>query len=160
MAMLSCYSVAENELLVCGKDNRICVWDLDTRKRRRTYVEKHHLSHEYTCMTRHSDKKSKGTLAVGCSDGTVIAWDLTRGVVARVIGETGSSSVPSDLAFSHDGKSLFVASATSSDVSEYVVATGELRKAWKGHKKGVLRLAGNAKAAVLAVGGSSVKLLR
>jgi U3 small nucleolar RNA-associated protein 5 len=157
--MLGSLSDNGHQLIVVGKDNRVCLWDLSTRTRKRVYVEKHHLSHEYICLSWHRGKKDLGTLGVGCSDGTVIIWDLVRGVVTRVIGEVDKSDVPSDIAFSHDGKTLFVSSASSALINEYSLETGELKKSWKGHKKGVQCLASNSKASVIAVGGSNIKLL-
>jgi len=159
---LSAFSKDGNDFLLCTSDNRIALWDIQKSKRRHLYVEKKHLAHSYTCLAWHRDA-DLGSLAVGCSDGTVVLWDLTRGVVARVIGDnassSGSTNVPSDVVFSADGKSVFVASITASDVNEYSVKTGVLVKAWTGHKKGTNRLAYNPKAPVVALGSSSVKLI-
>jgi len=161
--MLSSFSKDGSDFLFCTSDNRIALWDMHKNKRRQLYVEKKHLAHSYTCLAWHRDSADLGSLAVGCSDGTVILWDLARGVVTQVIGDSASSSgsanVPSDVVFSADGKSIFVASITAPDVNEYLVKTGELAKAWKGHKKGTTRLAYNPKAPVVALGSSSVKLI-
>lgn len=43
-----------------------------------------------------------GVCAVGSSDGVVIIWDLTRGVVSRIIGKLNESPAPSESTFSKD----------------------------------------------------------
>ena len=161
--MLSAFSPDGNEFLFCTSDNRISLWDMDKKKRRQQYVEKNHLVHSYTCLNWCHGTTDLGVLAVGCSDGTVVIWDLVRGVVSQVIGSnassSGSANVPSDVSFSADGRSVYVISATSPDVSEYTTKTGEFVKVWKGHKKGIHKLAVNPKASVLALGSNSIKLI-
>jgi len=62
----------------------------------RVYVDKNHLTHSFTCFawsaepTTSSSNDSKSTinsnlLVVGCSDGMIIVWDLSRGVIIRTI---------------------------------------------------------------------------
>lgn len=150
-----------SDLLYVGKDNRISLWDAELNKRRKTFIEKKHLAHNYvSCAWKHGKKDDLGTLAVGCSDGTVLIWDLVRGVVANVIGSSdkGQGEV-SDVVFSQDGKSIFTCCASESTINEYKVPDGSFVKSIKGHKKGTSRLAGNPKSNALAVGGSSLKML-
>lgn len=111
------------------------------------------MSHSYTCFAWGQDVETKGAgvlgfCAVGTSDGTIVVWDLTRGVVVRTIGTPGSSPAPTDIRFSHDLESIFACSSDSS-IYEYSIKTGETKQALKGFKKGALRLAVNQK--VLAV---------
>ena len=77
------------QITLLGHDNRISLWDVELNKQRRVYIEKKHLSHTYvSCAWRHGNKDDLGTLAVGCSDGIVLIWDLVRGVVSTVIGNS------------------------------------------------------------------------
>ena len=69
--------------LICSPDNRIKLWDVDTKKETRNYVEKRHLSHSYTCWDWNHGKKDLGMFAAGTSDGSIIIWDLMRGIFSE-----------------------------------------------------------------------------
>lgn len=137
-------------------DNRIHVWDTDTHRRRRVYVDKNHLTHTYTCHAYHettaNHKEGLGLYAVGTSDGLVMIWDLTRGIVVKTIGTANSSATPTDIVFSNDGRSIFVATMNQ-DITQYDTSSGEELKTLKGNKRGNTKLAMNPKANVIAIAG-------
>ena len=149
--------------LLCGSDNRLSLYDADTQKRQRVFVEKNHLSHSYTCFAWSAagggtGKRGTGDggvddlLGVGCSDGTIIVWNLVTGTVDRVLGVSNETPVSTDLAFSNDKGSLFVSSQSS--VLQYSIKDGALMQTLKAGKRGALKLAMNPKANVLALARS------
>lgn len=146
-------SLKSKTFLSITGDNRIHLWDIDTRRERRSYVEKNHLSHEYTCSSFYGNHKdSLGLIAVGTSDGQVFVWDLARGVVVKnIVSESGERI--SDLVFSNDGLSLFTISSSSAGLNQYSLDTGELVRTYKANKKGSSKVAMNPKADVVAVAG-------
>ena len=153
MAEASFCSNESNSFIHISNDNRVHLWDTDTRKERRTYVEKQHLAHSYTCSSWRSGKKENlGYFAVGATDGTIIVWDLTRGVVVKTFGKINESPAPTSLAFSNDSKSLLVSSAQN-HVIQYDLTSGAEIRSVKAGKKGVLKMALNPKVDVIAVGG-------
>ena len=138
------------------KDNRIHLWDTDSRREKHSYVEKNHLSHNYVCCCWKQVKQdSLGFFAVGCSDGVVIIWDLARGVVVKTIGVSNESPVPTDLVFSIDGTSIFV-SSSQNHIIQYRLVDGEQINSYKAGKRGILKLAMNSKVDVLAVARYSI----
>ena len=149
------------DFILITADNRVSLFDCDINKRRHAYIEKQHLSHKYTCSAwNHGKKAELGELAVGCSDGVILIWDLARGVVARVIGDASKGLAEvRDVAFSSDGKSLYACSEGESFIKIYSVADGALQRTLKGNKKGSNKLAVNPKAQAIALAGSSLKLL-
>lgn len=150
----ACFSCNESSSFIhVSNDNRIHLWDTATSRELRTYVEKQHLSHSYTCSVWKAGKKDNlGFFAVGASDGTVIVWDLTRGVVSKVLGKINESPIPTSVAFSNDGKSLLV-SSSQNDVLQYDLITGEQIHTFKAGKKGVLKMAINPRVDVVAAAG-------
>lgn len=134
-----------------SSDNRIHLWDIVTRQEKRSYVDKNHLSHEFTCFTwKHGPKERLGHAVVGYSDGLTMVWDLTRGVVVKTIGTVGESVVPTAVAISNDASSVYVGSAEE-DIVEFSLLSGEVVRKLKSAKKGVQRMALNPKAEVLAI---------
>ena len=132
-------------------DNRLHLWDSESRKERRSYVEKNHLSHQYTCSALCPGNKDElGLYAIGCSDGTVIIWDLVRGIVQRTITLTDTAHPANDIVFTNDGKELLIVN-NQNQLLVYNVSTGELSKSIKTHKKGSTKVAVNPKANVVAV---------
>jgi WD40 repeat protein len=87
--------------------------------------------------------------AVGFSDGVVVVWDLSRGVIAKTIGVANESEAPTDVVFSNDSKSIFV-SSNQNQIVQYDIATGNEIKSLKTGKKGVLKMAMNPKVDVVA----------
>jgi len=149
------FSTNESKTFIhIADDNRVHMWDTDRAKERASYVEKHHLGHSYTCSAWKGGKKDNlGYFAVGASDGTVVVWDLTRGVVSKVLGTAHESPVPSSVVFASDAKSLLVASSSHHSVLRYDLASGAQTAAYKMGKRGISTIALNPKADVLAVGG-------
>ena len=153
--------------LVCSTDNRIKLWDVGSKREARNYIEKRHLAHGYTCRawSLSNGKKDAGTsgnlglFAVGTSEGTIIIWDLMRGVVKKELSssEQGNPS-PTDIVFSNDAKSIYVASQLN-HIKVYDIESGEIIRSLKTGKKSVGKLCHNPRADVLAMGSSSVKLL-
>ena len=136
-----------------SRDNRIHLFDTDSRKEKRSYVEKHNLQHSYECSALRCGKKDTlGFFAVGASDGTIIIWDLTRGVVAKVLGQSNESPIPTSIAFTNDSKYILV-SSSQNIILKYDVITGEIVQSIKAGKKGVSRIATNPKVDVIAAGG-------
>ena len=74
--------------------NRLHMWDAVNRRELYSLNEKDALLHAYNSYaysTSNGSKKDKTRLyAVGASDGTVIVWDLQRGVTINMIGITYS----------------------------------------------------------------------
>lgn len=61
------------------------LWDNESKKEKRTYTEKNHLSHKIISFVyKPYENGALGPFAVGNDDGTVILWDLVRGVVSKV----------------------------------------------------------------------------
>ena len=144
----NCLFGSKHFLAISG-DNRLRLWDIVNNKEKRCFVEKQHLSHSYTCFTWGQDIATNGMsdlgmCAVGTSDGVIIIWDLTRGIVAKTIGTPGSGAAPTDIKFSSDLKTIFACS-TDNNMHEYSVATGESMQVIKGFKRGTLRVAVNQK---------------
>ena len=146
----SAFDVKSKTFAHLSQDNRLHLWDVDTRKERKGYVDKNHLSHSFTCFNWKQGKKDTlGEFVVGFSDGTLIVWDLVRGVVSKTIGKANESEAPSDLSFSNDHNSVYV-SSSNNKVLKYSLKSGEVEKTIKVGKKGILKLAVNPKADVLA----------
>ncbi len=146
----SAFGVKSKTFAHLSQDNRLHLWDVDTRKERKGYVDKNHLSHSFTCFNWKQDKKeSLGEFVVGFSDGTIIVWDLARGVVSKTIGKVNESDSPTDIVFSNDSKSVFVSSKQNT-VLKYNLKTGELEKSLKAGKKSILKLASHPTANVIA----------
>jgi WD40 repeat protein len=147
MALLS---RASSTFITVSADNRINLWDTNTRKKKRDYIEKNHLNHVYNCCQwRQETRNSLGVFAAGCSDGTLVIWDFTRGIVTRTI-ETQSQLPISGVQFSNDGASLYV-SSSDNYISVYGVHDGELQRSIKVGKKGISKVALNPKVEALAV---------
>lgn len=133
-----------------SQDNRLHLWDVDTRKERKGYVDKNHLSHSFTCFNwKRGKKDSLGEFVVGFSDGTLIVWDLARGVVSKTLGKVNESDAPTDIAFTNDQNTVFV-SSNQNKVLVYNLKSGEVERSLKAGKKGIQKLAANPKANVIA----------
>ena len=112
-------------------------------------MEKNHLSHNYLCSDWYQDRvDSLGQFAVGCDDGSVIVWDLGRGVTVNNI-VNGSKRV-SSVVFSNDGQYLLV-SDEENLVHQYLLSTSELVKSFKAGKGNVKQMIMNPKTDVIAV---------
>lgn len=150
---LSVLAKFSKSYVTVSNDNKVHLWETDSKKEKRSYVEKNHLSHSYTCVDwKQTEKNNLGFLAVGCSDGNVIVWDLSRGVVARTIGTQHEHYIPSDVIFANDANSIFV-SSSQNQILQYRIDNGELIKAIKTGKKGVARMCINPQVDALAIAG-------
>jgi WD40 repeat protein len=149
---MSCsFGIASNVFLNISNDSKVHLWDIETRKEKRTYTDKNHLSHEYSCVCwKPGTKEHLGHCVVGYSDGVVVVWDLVRGVVTRTFGNAGQTPSPSSIAVANDGQSIFIGT-NESEISQYDIASGNLIKKFTGGKKGTNLMAINPKAAVLAI---------
>lgn len=133
-----------------SKDSRVHLWDVASKKERKSYVDKNHLTHSFTSYAWKTTKDQTGGIFVaGYSDGLVGIWDLNRGVQSQVIGKANESEVPTDIVFSNDAKSIFV-SSNENQIVQYDVATGKEINSIKTGKKGNLKLAMNPKLDVIA----------
>jgi len=127
------------------------LWDVASKKERKSYVDKNHLTHSFTSHAWKTSGKDQtgGIFVAGYSDGLVGIWDLNRGVQSQVIGKANESEVPTDIVFSNDAKSIFV-SSNENQIVQYDVATGKEINSIKTGKKGSLKLAMNPKVDVIA----------
>lgn len=147
-------SLSNKYYLTISNDNRIHIYDIhqsnqqqhreQQQKHHHYYVEKNHLSHSYLCSSWYQQNSHDlGYYGVGTSDGLIIIWDFTRGVVIQTIGIINQTSNINNLIFIQNGKSILVSYPTSSQINEYNIQTGELIKTYKGFKKGTLKLCKN-----------------
>lgn len=135
-------SCGAQSLIYSSADNRVKIANTHG-KEISSLVEKNHLDHSYSCIavSSHSSSSGKQLLSVGCSDGSIVVWSLERGVIAHVFGvrsEDGESmplKAPTDMSFSCDGSSLFVADGLG-PVREYSMESGDIVSTHKlRHKK-------------------------
>lgn len=148
------FGASWKSFIAVSHDNRVCLFDAETKKESRVFVEKNHLTHTYTAFDWLGGKSgARDLFTAGCSDGTVIVWDLTRGIVIKTI-KVADKAVPTAVNFSLDHKSVYVSTADN-NVLHYDVATGELQSSIKCGKKAVLKLKCNPKANVMAIATSS-----
>ena len=135
-----------------SSDNRLHLWDVASKKLKKSYVEKNHLTHSFTCYNWKSSKDTSGTFVVGYSDGIIVVWDLNRGVVAQTIGNAKESQPPTDVVLARDGKSVYV-STDLNNIVRYDITNGNQISTIKAGKKGVQKLAMNPKVDVIAAAG-------
>lgn len=146
-------SFDQNGLLFAhiSSDCRLHLWDVASKKEKKSYVDKDHLTHTLTCYEwSRASSNQPGLFASGYSDGVVVIFDLNRGVVAKTIGKKLESEVSTGIVFSNDSKSVFV-SSNDNHVVQYDVASGTEITKLKTGKKGVQRIAMNSKVDVIAV---------
>ena len=80
------------------------MFDVESKTESRVFVEKNHLAHTYTSFDWLGGKSgAKDLFTAGCSDGTVVVWDLTRGIVIRTI-KVADKAIPTAVNFSLDYK--------------------------------------------------------
>ncbi len=153
------FGVSWKQYISVSHDNRVCLFDSEAKTESRSFVEKNHLTHTYTSYDWLGGKLGERDLfAAGCSDGTVVLWDLTRGVVAKTF-SNANKAAPTSMNFSLDRKSLYVCAGEGA-VLQYDVRSGEQLAPLKCGKKPVLKLRCNPKANVMAIAtSSSVRLL-
>lgn len=131
-------------LISLSSDNRIHLYDIESGKEKRTYVEKNNLSYTYCChawsnFAKVNDKVSLGYYAVGTTSGSVFVWDLDRGVVKFTL---ALDSAPNDVKFS-DGH--IVVSTSTSSIVKYDLASGKQISSTKIGKKPATSIAINPK---------------
>ena len=148
----SSFGCSSNSFAHISADNRLHLWDVASKKERKAYVDKNHLTHSFNCFAWHTVSKDQpGQIVVGFSDGLVVVWDLNRGVIARTIGKANESESPTDVVFANDAKSIFV-SSNQNQIVQYDIASGAEIKSLKTGKKGVTKMAMNPKVDVIAAG--------
>ena len=135
-----------NAFLNISSDNRVHIWDTVSKKCNKL-IDKNHLAHQFTCF---AWNYSKSSLCVGFSDGIIIVWDLSRGVVTKTIGDNNSDS-PSSIVYSNDSNSIFVSSLSLNYVSQFCLKTGSLLKTIAIGKKGVMKMIINPIVDILAI---------
>ena len=151
------FDVASKQFLYISNDNRIHIWDIDSKKEKISYVDKNHLSHQFNCFAwvchMIDDKLGDSNislLSVGYSDGKIINWDLMRGIATSSF-ETVGTACPSGIAHSHCKKNLFVSAVSDNSITRYSLPTGEVLGTLNAGKKGVSKIVMNPKIDVLAV---------
>ena len=147
-----CFSADNSNWAVVSKDNRLRVFNTATRKERQSYTDRKHLDATYTCLAWGQEANAGlGRIALGSALGSVLVWDLARGVVIQTIA-LGTNSAPTDLCFSKDLSTLLI-SSNLSDIVEYSIKTGQLVNSYKGSKKGASALSVSPSSNSFAVGG-------
>ena len=105
-------------------------------------------------------KGGLGLLALGSDQGHVSVWDLTRGVLARRLGEGQNLKRVTGVAFAAGGATLYTTGAGDADVLEWDLRTGECSRRIPGDKHGASALALDpAESATLAVARTRIHLL-
>ncbi len=105
-------------------------------------------------------KSGLGILALGSDQGHVSVWDLTRGVLARRLGEGQHLKRVTGVAFAAGGATLYSTGAGDADVLEWDLRTGECSRRISGDKHGASALALDpAESATLAVARTRIHLL-
>ena len=146
---MSFFGVSWKSYLSVASDNRLCLFDSENSTEKGSFVEVNHLNHVYTCHDWLGGRiGERDYFACGASDGTIIVWDITRGVVAKTLGKV-NGTVATSINFSLDRKTLYVATGENF-ISAYSVQTGEQLTPIKCGKKPVKRIRSNPKANVLA----------
>ena len=151
--MKSIFGLKGKYYIELSPDNRIKLWNTVAQKEVRFYVEKQHLNRSYSCLTWfQAEPDNLGLFAVGASDGSVIVWELLRGVVLQEfkIAHDFETAV-TGLVFSVDGSSLYVTSS-SKYLSVYSTKTGALLSSINIGKNGISALTINPRVDIVAVG--------
>ena len=144
------FGVSWKSYLSIASDNRLCLFDAETSVEKSSFVEPNHLNHNYTCYDWLGGKiGERDYFACGASDGTIIIWDVTRGVVAKTLGKV-NGAVASSINFSLDRKSVYVATGENF-VTSYSIQTGDQLASIKCGKKPVKRIRSNPKANIMAI---------
>lgn len=158
MSVISSISLSGNLFINFTQDNRLRLWDTNLCQEKRSYVEKNHLLHTYVCSAwRQSTEVELGLFAVGASDGSIVIWDLSRGIALSTI-STSKDSPASGIAFAVDGQSIY-ASSNSSEIIEYDIKSGLKKSGLMTGMKSCLRICISPVADILAVSRMSIRLL-
>lgn len=105
-------------------------------------------------------KSGLGILVLGSDQGHVSVWDLTRGVLARRLGEGQNLKRVTGVAFAASSATLYSTGAGDADVLEWDLRTGECSRRISGDKHGASALALDpAESATLAVARTRIHLL-
>jgi WD40 repeat protein len=137
-------------------DNRIHLWDIESKKEKISYVDKNHLSHKFNCFSwlqlsidNNIGDTKISTLSVGYSDGKILNWDLLRGVASSSFDTIGNVS-PSGIVYSLCRKYLFISTVSENSISKYSLSSGEVLATIRVGKKPVSKIAINPKVDVIA----------
>lgn len=158
MSFPHCQFGDSKSFLHISSDNRIHLWDIESKKEKISYIDKNHLSHKFSCFywtqnTSNNDGSSSSIassiLSVGYSDGIIITWDLIRGIVTKSLGSVGDPC-PSGVTHSKNRKSIFVSSSSTNVITKHALVPSEAAGSLSAGKKGVSKIAINPKLDVLA----------
>jgi U3 small nucleolar RNA-associated protein 5 len=138
------FSLLSKYYLHISNDNRIHIYNTATSKLLHSYIEKNHLTHSYLCSAwGQTNPNDLGLYGIGTSDGLILIWDFTRGVVSQTIGIKNETSIINNILFTNNLKSILVTYPSSSQINEYSVETGDLIRTFKGFKKGTSKIIKN-----------------
>ena len=183
--MFNLFDINKKAFINISSDNRIHLFDLDSGKEKQCFVERDHLSHQYTSVSwsrsitntggcgdgdsfnnkiissnkNDSVVNSKnGSLAIGTSDSKVIIFDLDRGVVKGSFDIDGG--VPIDVCYSSSsGSSIYVATSGSSYIQRISCSDGSVISTIKAGKRGILRMCSHPKVDnIVACGNTSIRI--
>ena len=143
----SFFGSSSKQFLTVTHDNRVCLFDAETKTEKRSFVEKDHLTHSYTCFDWLGGKSDNDMFAAGASDNTIIVWDFNKGIVIKTF---RCENVPTSIQFSVDQKLMYIASSENA-IAMYDIKTGEKVGAIKNGKKSVMRITCNPKANIAAI---------
>jgi len=105
---------------------------------------------------------SVGKAAVGTSAGSIIIWDLQRGVILNKLGvdtsQDGESFGISSISFSSAGSTVFT-SSREKYILEWDVETGEQKRKLKGLKHGASKICMHPLGSYLAIAGTGIKII-
>jgi WD40 repeat protein len=157
MSYVNCqFNVASRLFLHISGDNRIHLWDIESKKEKISYVDKNHLSHKFNCFSwsqqsidSHIGDANISTLSVGYSDGKILNWDLLRGVPSSSF-DTIGNNIPSGIVYSLCKKYLFISSLSENLITKYSLSSGEVLATFRIGKKPVSKVAINPKVDVIA----------
>ena len=157
MSYINCqFNVASRLFLHISGDNRIHLWDIESKKEKISYVDKNHLSHKFNCFSwlqlsidNNIGDTKISTLSVGYSDGKILNWDLLRGVASSSFDTIGNVS-PSGIVYSLCRKYLFISTVSENSISKYSLSSGEVLATIRVGKKPVSKIAINPKVDVIA----------
>jgi WD40 repeat protein len=142
LSSLMVIALGADNFATVSNSGRLCIFPTDGSSRQQL-VEQDGLASPPTCLG-----VAGSSAVVGKEDGSLVVWDLPRGVARKLSTDRHASAV-TDLALSIDGESLYTASA-GKDIFEWRVSSGKLARTLRGDKAGTTCLC--AQGSMLAAG--------